>query len=69
MHLSINYILSVIVPSAMFWDHKNQAIQISGRIQDHDLAMKDNFFPFKQCVNVTGLITLEMRLKPGFVQL
>ena len=44
VHLSINYILSVIVPSAMFRDHKNQAIQISGKIQDHDLAMKDNFF-------------------------
>ena len=28
----------------MFWDHKNQAIWISGKIQDHDLAMKDNFF-------------------------
>ena len=42
--MSINYILSVIVPSAMFWDHTNQAIQISGKILDHYLAMKDNFF-------------------------
>ena len=40
-----------------------------GKIQDHDLAIKDKFFPSKQFVNVTGLITLKMRLKPGFVKL
>ena len=33
------------------------------------MAVKYKFFPFKQFVNVTGLITLEMRLKPGFAQL
>ena len=33
------------------------------------MAIKDKFFPFKQFVNVTGLITLEMILKPGFFQL
>ena len=32
------------------------------------MAIRVNFFPFKQFVNVTGLITLEMRLKPGFFQ-
>ena len=35
----------------------------------NDLAIKDKYFPFKQFVNVTGWITLEMRLKPGLVQL
>ena len=50
-------------------EHENYAIQIYGKIQDHDLAIKDNFFPSKQFVNVTGLITLKMRLKPGFVKL
>ena len=33
------------------------------------MAVKYKFFPFKQFVNETGLITLEMRLKPEFVQL
>ena len=32
------------------------------------MAIKDKFFPSKQFVNVTGLITLKMRLKPGFVK-
>ena len=50
-------------------EHENQAIQIYGKIQDHDLAVKDKFFPSKQFVNVTVLITLKMRLKPGFVKL
>ena len=33
------------------------------------MAIKDKFFPSKQFVIETGLITLEMRLKPGFVKL